>query len=180
MKLITSAIFSMAALVSFAVQAQQAPPAQRGYVGGSLGYTDFRGPDIGGQSTDRHDTGFKVHGGWEFSPYFAAELGYAYLGKPGSGAGEIKVEGVFIDAVGTFPVSPGFSVLGRIGAFNSKVKSERLGDSDRSTDVKFGVGVQYDINPQMNVRGEYERYRIDAFDVKTDHDMWSIGVNYRF
>jgi opacity protein-like surface antigen len=46
--------------------------------------------------------------------------------------------------------------------------------------VKYGLGLQYDFNKQLGVRGEWERYRVDIFDNKTDVDLYTLGVNYKF
>ncbi|HEX6706619.1 MAG TPA: porin family protein [Albitalea sp.] len=172
MKTIAKALVSVAALVALSAHAEP-------YVGGSLGVTDYKGPDVGGLSTDRSSTGGKLYGGYEFTPNIAVEGGYANLGKASSAAGDVKGEGVFVDAVGKVPLTESFSALGRVGLFNGKAKSS-LGNSDRSTNAKLGLGVQYDFNKQTALRGEWERYRFKAFDTKANVDMYSIGVNHRF
>ena len=91
----------------------------------------------------------------------------------------MKGEGVYVDAVGKVPLTQSLSALGRIGAFNGKAKSN-LGDNGRSTDVKYGLGLQYDLNKQAGIRGEWERYRFKAFDTKANVDMYTVGVNYKF
>jgi OOP family OmpA-OmpF porin len=173
MKLFAKALVSAAALVALSAQAQGP------YVGGSLGSTKYNGPDIGGVSTDDSGTGGKLYGGYEITPNIAVEAGYANLGKASSAAGHVKGEGIFVDAVGKVPITDSFSALGRIGAFNGKAKTN-LGDSDRDTNAKFGLGVQYDFNKQTSLRGEWERYKFKAFGEKADTDMYSVGVNYKF
>ncbi|HEV7913465.1 MAG TPA: porin family protein [Albitalea sp.] len=173
MKLIAKALVSAAALVALSAQAQGP------YVGGSLGTTKYKGPDLGGLPTDRSSTGGKLYGGYEFNDNIAVEAGYANVGKARSDAGDVKGDGIFVDAVGKVPLSQSLSALGRIGAFNGKAKTS-FGNSDRGTDVKYGLGLQYDFNKQTGIRGEWERYRFKAFDTKTSADMYSIGVNHRF
>ena len=75
--------------------------------------------------------------------------------------------------------SNNFSVLGRLGAFNGKLDSTLAG-SDRGTNLKVGAGVQYDLSPKTSVRADWERYRFDALGSKSNTDLYSVGLNYRF
>ena len=75
-----------------------------------------------------------------------------------------------------------FSLLGRVGVYNGKADRTVNGvnDSERGTDVKYGAGVQYDLSKNTAIRGEWERYRVKALDIKDNTDLFSVGVNYRF
>ena len=148
-------------------------------VGGSLASTRWKGDDVGGLSTDKSATGGKIYGGLAFTPNFGLEAGYATLGKFESAAGSVKADGFFVDAVGTLPLGSGFSALGRVGVFNGKLDSSLAGD-DRGTSYKVGAGLQYDFDPRLALRGEWERYRFDALGGKSNADMVSVGVNYKF
>ena len=172
MKLFAKALVGAAALA--ALSAQAGP-----YVGGSLGATRYKGPDIGGATTDRSSNGGKLYGGYEFNDNIAVEAGYADVGKAKSAAGDVKGHGVYVDAVGKLPLSQSFSVLGRVGAFNGHSKSS-TGGSDSGTDLKYGAGLQWDMNKQASIRGEWERYRFKTVGTKADADMLSVGLNYRF
>lgn len=148
-------------------------------VGGSLASTKWKGDDIGGVSTDKSATGGKIYGGYSFTPNFGLEAGYATFGKYKSAAGNVKADGFYADAVGTLPLGNGFSALGRVGVFNGKLDSSLAGD-DRGTSYKVGAGVQYDFDPKLGIRGEWERYRFDALGAKSNADMYSVGLNYKF
>lgn len=148
-------------------------------VGGSLASTKWKGDDIGGVSTDKSATGGKIYGGYSFTPNFGLEAGYAAFGKYKSAAGSVKADGFYADAVGTLPLGNGFSALGRVGVFNGKLDSSLAGD-DRGTSYKVGAGVQYDFDPKLGIRGEWERYRFDALGAKSNADMYSVGLNYKF
>lgn len=69
--------------------------------------------------------------------------------------------------------------LGRVGLFNGKLDSSLAGD-ERGTSYKVGAGVQYDFDKQLGIRGEWERYRFDALGTKSNADMVSVGLNYKF
>ncbi len=81
--------------------------------------------------------------------------------------------------MGTLPLGNGFSALGRVGVFSGKLDSSLAG-SDRGTSYKVGAGLQYDFDPRLGVRGEWERYRFDALGGKSNADMVSVGLNYKF
>ena len=157
------------------------------YVGGSVGTSKAHYEDVpSGFTLDDTDTGFKLYGGAQFTPNFSLEGGYVDLGKATlstSGVtGSQSGTGFFLDAVGEFPLSKGFSLFGKLGVFHGESKIEALGlsDKDSGTDVKFGFGGSYAINKNLSVRAEIERFRFNVFDDKGDVDLLSIGLNYRF
>ncbi|HEY2927394.1 porin family protein [Piscinibacter sp.] len=173
MKFIVKTLAAATALVALSAQAEGL------YVGGSIGHTRYKGDDIGGLSTDRSSSGGKLYGGYSFTPNIGVELGWAELGKFKSAAGEVKGNGLFVDAVGTFPFTESLSGLARIGAFNGKLTDTLNGDS-RGTNLKAGLGLQYDFNKQAGVRAEWERYKFKGVSEKPSTDMLSVGLNYRF
>ena len=171
------------ALVCAALLGAAAAHAEGLSIGGSLGSSRYKGDDIGGLGTDRSDTGGKIYGGYQFTPNFSLEGGWVGLGKYSASGSELKLNnGVFLDAVGTFPVAQDFSLLGRVGVYNGKADRTVNGvnDSERGTDVKYGAGVQYDLSKNTAIRGEWERYRVKALDIKDNTDLFPVGVNYRF
>ena len=170
---IAKTLVCAAALVALSAQAQGP------YVGGSIGGTKYKGDDIGGLATDRTSTGGKLYGGYAFNPHIALELGYADLGKFSSPAGSVKGKGVFLDGVGTIPITQSLSALGRVGVFSGKLDTTLAGN-DRGTSYKYGAGLQYDFNKQAGIRGEWERYRFKAFNTGTNTDLLSVGLNYKF
>lgn len=173
MKSIASALVCASLFATAAVQAEGV------VVGGSLGSSHFKGDEVGGLATDRSSTGLKLYGGYAFNPNLSLEAGYADLGKFRSAAGEVKANALFADVVGTLPLSNGFSALARAGVISGKLDSSLAG-SDRGTGIKVGAGLQYDFDQNIGLRGEWERYRIDALGSKSNTDLYSIGLNYKF
>lgn len=149
------------------------------YIGGSAGGSHFKGDSLGGVETDRSSTGAKLFGGYQLTPNFALEGGYVDLGKFKSSAGQLKAQGVYLDAVGTVPISGPWAAIGRVGVFNSKVDNS-LASSDRGTSAKLGAGLQYTIDRNLSVQGEWERYRLNAGGTRANTDLYSIGVKYAF
>ena len=173
MKTIVNALAGAALLAALSAHAEGLS------IGGSIGESRWKGGDVGAAATDKSDTAYKLYGGYGFTPNLGIELGYANLGKFSSSAGSLKADGMFVDGVGTLPLGSGFSALGRVGVFNGKLDSSLAG-SDRGTSWKVGAGVQYDFDKNLGLRGEWERYRFDALGTKSNADLYSVGVNYKF
>ncbi|MEX0958592.1 MAG: OmpA family protein [Burkholderiales bacterium] len=149
---------------------------------------------------DDRDIGFKLLAGRKFNPYFAVEGGYFNLGEfgftantapAGSLTGNIKLQGLNLDAVGMLPFTQRFSALGRVGATYTQAKDTFTGTgavavSDPNPEksewnYKVGLGVQYDFTRALAVRGEWERYRVnDAVGNQGDIDMLLVGLVYTF
>jgi OOP family OmpA-OmpF porin len=174
MNLRVSMLVATASLVALSAHAEGL------YIGGNIGPSHYSDDSIAGFGmTDRSSTAGKLYGGYSFDPYLGLEAGYADLGKFNSADGGVKADGIFLDAVGTWPLANDFSLLGRVGVFDGKLHGDPLG-SDSGTSYKVGLGVQYDLNKNLGLRGEWERYRFDALNSKPNTDMFTVGVAYRF
>lgn len=151
-------------------------------------------------SDRERSTGYKLYGGYKFNPNFALEGGYVDLGKfgftantlpAGSLNGDIRLRGFNLDAVGILPLSDRFSAQARIGLTSIQARDNFTGmgavsvrnpsPSKRDTNIKLGVGLEYAITPNLGVRGDLERYRVnDAVGNHGHIDMVSVGLVYYF
>jgi OOP family OmpA-OmpF porin len=149
---------------------------------------------------DDRDVGYKIFGGYKFSNYLALEAGYFNLGKFGFAAttvpagtlnGNIKLQGLNVDAVGMLPITEKLSAFARAGVNYAQAKDTFTGTgavfvtnpnpSKREANYKVGLGLQYDITTALAMRLEAERYRInDAVGNKGDVNLFSVGMLYRF
>ena len=159
-----------------------------------------QGFTVNSTSTDNTSTGGKLFGGYQFSPNFAVEGGYFDLGRfnysgttsRGDYFGRSRVNGLNLDLVGTLPLSDRFSLLGRVGAAYARTADDFAGAAivapyinsprkSNSTNVKYGVGLQYALTDALSFRAELERYRVnDPIRNRNNIDMASIGLIYRF
>lgn len=167
-------------LAAAVVAAASAPAMAEGlYVGGSIAKPDWHGDSFNGVQGDTSGTGLKLYGGWQPHPNFALEASVFRLGRlSGGSGGDVKANGYGLDAVGLLPFAPDWTAFAKLGVASVKVRAG--GDDDRNTVPKFGLGVQYNLTKVVAIRGEWERYRIDAFDRKGNTDQYSIGLNYAF
>jgi len=149
---------------------------------------------------DYRHFGFKTFGGYAFNRYFALETGYFNLGKfgfqadtlpPGDLRGDIKLQGVNLDAVGSVPLGDSFSLFARGGVTYADAKDSFTGagavavidPSPRrwAANYKFGFGAEYDFTRSVGMRLEGERYRVDdGVGNKGDVDLYSVGLVFKF
>jgi OmpA-OmpF porin, OOP family len=149
-----------------------------------------------------HDHGYKIFGGYQLNRNFAIEAGFFDLGSfgytartvpAGSLTGDVRIKGVNLDLVGLWPLTDKLSALGRVGVTSTRTNGRfsstgaasvpyaDASPSQRSTNYKFGAGLNYDFTESWAMRVEAERYRIrDAVGNKGHADMVSVGLIYRF
>lgn len=148
---------------------------------------------------ERQDTAYRLFGGYQVNRNIAVEGGYFNLGKftyaanapTGTLNGQYEVEGLHLDLVGTAPLTDKFSLLGRIGmqyantrdAFSGTAVGAAVNSSpsQRETNLKVGVGMQYAFTPNVTLRGEAERYRLrDGVGNLGDVNVFSMSLVFPF
>ena len=163
------------------------------YVGGNIGRSranidDVRlirsltanGAGLNSFTADEKDVGYKLYVGKQLNQYVAIEGGYVDLGKFGFSSttvptgtlnGQIKLQGLNLDVVGTLPLTERLSAIGRVGAQYASARDRFSGTgavnvldpnpSKRAFNYKLGAGLQYEISRSLLVRTEVERYRVN-------------------
>jgi hypothetical protein len=172
-------MLAAAATLTLAAGPVPAQEARLGpYLGATLGKPDWNADNVGGISGDSSGTGVKLYGGWRLHPNFSAELSAMRLGRLAGPIGDAKADGYALDAVGFLPITSQWSAFARAGM--AQVKTRIPGASDRETVPKFGAGAQYGLGGGWALRGEWERYRLDAFGGRSNTDLYSIGAHVAF
>lgn len=167
---------AIAALSTLAATAQ----AEGLYLGGAVGAPDYSST-INGYGTGDGGRGpaFKLFGGYQVNPYFAVEGGAFNLGRSAPTDGSARIYGAYVDAVGTLPVAPGWSLLGSAGLAQAHLTTP-LGN-DNSPGLKMGVALKYDLSSRTSLRLGYDRYRFtNAFDDKANVGSTTLGVQVGF
>lgn len=162
-------------------------------------------------SADDGDVGIKVFGGYKLSPNVALEFGVASLGRFqhrfSSGAGNYAVfnydaSAATVGIAGTLPLGGGFAVQARAGVAFTAARLELASRSgsvtvsstqcwnsffddciSTSTNLMWGVGAQYDVNPRWGMRLDYDNYGKVGDEFETGRakiDAWSANVVFRF
>jgi OmpA-OmpF porin, OOP family len=131
------------------------------------------------QARDERDNTYRIFGGYQFNRYFGLEAGYFDLGRSsfrastvpaGTLDGNMRFRGYNLDAVGTWPIGEQFSLIGRVGGAFARTRGSFNGTgaatvanpapTDRQTNPKVGIGMQYAFTPGFMMRAEAERYGV--------------------
>jgi OOP family OmpA-OmpF porin len=142
------------------------------------------------QSSDDWKASPKVFAGYDINQNWGVEAGYTHFSKEDFNAfngtamtsAQVRGSSSYVAAKYTMPINDRFSAYGKLGAsYNDrKVSMTGLGDyHDRDTSAYGALGVQYAINQNVSVVGEYERYGKDK-NVGAKADALSVGLKYGF
>lgn len=143
----------------------------QGYLGASIGQSDFKVDCTGLDTCDTKDTGYKLFGGYMFNPYFGVEAAYVDFGKATgtassipvilasdrvtrlatatvSGSGSLKASGFGLWAVGNYPIGDGalFAKLG-FASIENKLEVSGAGSafsatgSEKATSTDIAYGI---------------------------------------
>ena len=164
---------AVAASAAFAVPAF----AQRDY-GASPAAGPYVGANVGINSDD--ETGLGIFGGYRFDRNWAAELGYQDTGQSNINTTGVDTNAWELAGLGMLPLNERFDLFGKLGLYRGNV--EGGGRDETNTDLTFGFGAQYNVNPQLGLRVGWQRYADMGSDLGAgkDLDMWKVGVLYRF
>lgn len=143
---------------------------------------------------DNTDTGWKVGVGYQLHPNVAVELNYVDLGEAKAqgnvGAqsltGTVEAKAVGLTVVGSLPLNPSLSLIGRLGMARwdndtkATVGASSISDSDSGTDPTYGVGVQFSFSKTLGLRAEWERFTDIDEEGPSDVDLLSASLVFRF
>jgi hypothetical protein len=159
------------------------PYTSYGYVGGSIGRTDYEQDNCLLFCDDR-TWGGKLFTGGQVNQYFGVELGYVYLGEVDRNGGDIRAQGLNLSLVGHIPVSDQFKLFGKVGTIwgftRTRAPAGQPSGHEDSFRLSYGLGLQVDVNRNWAVRGDWDRYRFEYPGRKDDADLYSIGLVYKF
>jgi OmpA-OmpF porin, OOP family len=184
------ALFLATATLVAAASAQAADP----YVGLNLATPGEANFNIDGRGVpnDNHPRAVKFYAGLQFTPSWAAELGYGAFGswhaadpKPGS-TYQLRLSSklVYAAARGTIPLGDSFALFSKFGlAVNRLGTQDSTGHSARETFVRpmGGVGLEWRLSPAISASVEYAHYGSR----RSDGDRFTqqkaeVGLAFRF
>lgn len=150
--------------------------------------------------SDEQDFGYKIFAGYQVNQNFAVESGFFHPGEfsytastlpAGSRSGSLDFKGWNLDLVGLLPFTKRSSLFARVGVHMSEATVNYAGTGavtvltpyarDSGMNYKVGLGYQYQVDKQVSLRLEAERYRLDdAVGHSSDIDLYTLNVIYRF
>ncbi|WP_296892155.1 outer membrane protein transport protein [Thiobacillus sp.] len=143
--------------------------------------------------------GWKVYGGYQFNKYLALEGGYTNLNDahanttitaPSAGTirTNVATDAWSLAAVGTYPITDKFSLMGKVGAAYvlTEITASATGSGsgttasvavgDDSYRPVYGLGASYALLDNLNLRAEYERFDLKDINI----DLITAGVAMKF
>ena len=154
--------------------------AGEGYIGASTGVLNLEDDSAGTGFSDTPFS-FKVFGGYEFNENIALDVAYFstledaeddIFGIPV----EISLDGFTIRAVGSYPTSDNFSILGSVGFWDGDAEASAFGSTATAGEdgITLGVGGKYRFE-SVSIRGEFEWF-------DSEDTIWTIlvGVQVNF
>ena len=168
------------------------------YVGAGVGQFNLKMDSLrdvpGAVSTirDSNDNAWKGFVGYRFLPFLGVEAAYINLGRPGdrftatgsNGNYNVKVSGFAASLIGTVPVGP-VELFGKIGQYyydvDTRIDLDSPGPDVRSkhshNDFMWGGGVSFVVLERLELRGEYERFRLN--EARNSNAFW-LDAAWRF
>lgn len=135
----------------------------------------------------------KLFGGIELDKTWGVEAGYtdyrstSYIGTGGLTPTTTKGHATYLAGKGTMPLNEQFSLFGKLGVANVKAEAVTTGSgvpvisslSESKTGAYAAIGAQYNLNKQVALTAEYERYgQSRSYGAKPD--AWTVAARYSF
>jgi len=182
-KLIFALIAGVATVGAAQAQTSTTNSAPRSYVGVGVATAD-------NSTIDDYKSDAKIFGGRDFNENLGIEAGYTHFSSRDfnrsvggqSISGTTKGYGTYIAGKYTIPISEQFSAYGKLGISHSKREYNNhagMNFKDRDTGAYGGLGVQYNVDQNVSLVAEYERYGDDK-DFGAKADVWTVGAKYAF
>ena len=156
-----------------------------GYVGASLGRSDYDVACVGFASCERKAMGGKIFAGAKLNEIFGAEVSYVHMGNVElGGGGDSRAHGINASLIAGFPVSQTFSVNAKVGTTYGWTRiggPAAFGGGKRDDfGLSYGAGLVYSISRNLDARLDWDRHRFEFTRGNEDVDLFSAGLQFRF
>lgn len=142
-------------------------PAGGRYIGLNAGRSDYSGPGKG--------DAYSLYTGGMWNQNVGLEFGATDFGK----ANDRKAYGFNLSAVGRVPLTPAFSLFGKLGGMYSRSETE-TGVKDSSWGETYGAGVDFNFTQNLTAVLQYDRSRVKFAGDKEHINVTSVGLKYRY
>jgi OOP family OmpA-OmpF porin len=161
-----------------------------GYVGASAGESKFR-TDCSRTVTlfecDNKDTGWKVYAGGKVNEIVGLEFGYTDFGRIRANGGDTNAWAVPLTVTLGGPIGPRFAAFGKIGGLYARTDvTTDLNDTFSARGDRngwgwtYGAGATFSLTPTVQIRADWDRYKLDFVGGRRDIDMLTAGLQVRF
>jgi hypothetical protein len=149
-------------------------PAGGRYIGLNAGRTDLNAAD--------NSTAYDIYAGGMWNKHFGLEIGMADSGKMNRGATTVDAYGFSVKAVGVMPLTESLGAFAKLGTMYSRTKVNDGASqvSDHGWGTTYGVGLNFDINPQLAAVVEWDQTNVQLAGAREHINTTSVGLKYRF
>lgn len=169
--------FAVALLLSAVYVAPAFAADEGGFINLDLGTASFSNATTQFSTTNFGNPGaITFGGGYHFNQNLAVEAGYSIIGDSSVNTPvfvgvtiteKLKTSSFQVAAVGTLPINEKFSVFGKLGLASTKIDYSAsvtnatfvpgvlTSTSGSKTNLMFGLGGQFNFNPQWGIRLQY-------------------------
>jgi OmpA-OmpF porin, OOP family len=194
-RIISSTLATLGVLASGVAVAQQPYSAPWrgdfwGYIGASAGESKYRSScnrTVTLFQCDSKDTAFKVYAGGKMNEVLGLEIGYTDFGKISVLGGETEAWAVPLTLTAGIPLGNRFNIFAKGGGVYARTDvSVDLNDSLSERGNRngwgwtYGAGATFAVTPNVQIRADFDRYKLDFVGGRRDVDMLSAGVQFRF
>jgi len=161
-----------------------------GYFGATAGESKFRADCRQGVTRffdcDQRDTGFKVFAGGKMNQLLGLEVGYTDFGRIQASGGDTNAWAIpVVLTVGT-PLGTRFGILGKAGGVYGRTDVTTAPNEFFESGKKngwgwtYGAGATFAVSESVQLRADWDRYKLDFVGGRRDIDMLSAGLQVRF
>jgi OOP family OmpA-OmpF porin len=158
-----------------------------GYIGASAGESKFRADcrETNVFRCDKRDTGFKVYAGGKVNEVIGVEIGYTDFGRIAASGGDIEAWAIPLTLTAGVPLGP-VNIFGKVGGVFGRTDVKASASTLLDTGHKngwgwtYGAGATFKVSQRLDIRADWDRYKLDFAGGERDVDMLSAGVQFRF
>lgn len=181
------AVFMGAGALALAASTAHALETDQMYYGIDVGNTDYEATG-GGVTAEASSTGFRLRLGFPINESVNFEAAWVNQGEgdvDNGGGAKLAADGLQFSVMGLMPTGDNMNLFGRVGLYmwNGELKDAGVfSGTDDGTDIFFGVGLDYSVSDNMDIRVEYDIVTIGTTvgTTSTDVDANSFGIGVSF
>jgi len=150
------------------------------YVGGGIGADRINGEDFTNTngSISKNRVSWKAQAGIKFNPVVSLEGQYIDFGAANRNTDRVKATGWTAGLVADLPTGTFITPYAKAGAIFWKTDNRfnNISNNDKGTNFTWGGGVRFKLSDNIDLRAEYERFRLD----ETHVDNLAATVQFNF
>lgn len=150
------------------------------YVGGGIGADRINGEDFTNSNGDisKKRVSWKAQAGIKFNPVISLEAQYIDFGAANRNSDRVKATGWTAGVIADLPTGIFVTPYVKAGAirWDTDNRFNNLSNKDHGTDFTWGGGARFKLSDNIDLRAEYERFRLD----QTHVDNISATMQFNF